>query len=908
MSGHELNLIIRPDSDVRRRIDAWFIPGHNAVIWLTALTRECVDTEGTRFRIIDDEQGQTLGAVVTGVGDTAGPGWLPYSKAAGNLFIPAASQFFPFVSDAELTAKLTGGSVSEFVWHPTCGLIGFEEAQILTCADLLAGPRRSERPWDTVQPGPFLNDRLVSVSPIESLTPEQILVGGRDDIGSDAENLDDVPKSPDESATAGLQDFAAKMMSPLANAANWIARHAPAGATSPTWINAIENWAEKILQHAAVNQSKRLNELKRLLSMLNSDPDKGLRYAIPFGGDGAPRGIATPSNNLGPHGVDFGWDHGGGAPADYWNIPPAIAAELIRRYQELALREKNLGRCRRAAYIYATLLNDYSAAAQVLAEGGFHREAAEVYRRKLNQPRRAAECLLNAGLWQDAVDIYTELKDWVSVAQTLEKLGETVAARNAWRHAATEFEDGQDFIRAAAIHEKNLCNNAAAADLLDRGWNQAPNANECLRELLGLHARTQNHAVAEKLIDKLHNDETLPVSRQQAAARILSDVSQKYPDADVRAIAFDGSRRLIARNLLTADARDGEAFLRILQALLPDDRLLPRDCQRFTEQSETQRKKRTGDVQCIFRTNLRVDVQWQAAVRSGSRTFVAGYTGDSLLLASFANGKSTQIEYGQWYVRRERQQKILLVPNANEIGSVFLHVVGLNVAERDFTYKRSVVAIRVRNLPWPDSSVNAAGVSKTGMVWTMNLFDSSLEIQGNEEKGSPIVSRMLPVFPGELKPPMFIQPFQDGQVCCAVEQSLVQVAPTTTIIEEFGLSQGAVGMCSLEDRVSPRVAVLFAEGGIVHWLHSPEHQPFGQGLSHPVATFLENEDLVVAGEDGLLEIYRTRNEQLKLAGAYADGTRRAVAALPSVGFGSGDTNEFMLISADGTVDVFEYQS
>lgn len=940
MPEHTVKLSMRPGLRDAGRADAWFVPGAGVDDWLPSLAGLPVRYSDLRFRVIADEQRQCLGAVVTGAGQSFRPGWLPYVQVSGKLFVPAKSRLVPQVTEEELAALLSGFSTVEYVWHPAAGLIGFEPDQILVTADLLSAPRLSGSEWDAALAGAYVNARLNSVTPADELLTDQIISGGQDDIGLDADNLGTAPRSPDESSSAGLKDFTAKALSPFARAAEWLTGQV-GGAAPPAWVQNMRSWARQILHRASANQATRLNELKRLLSMLDSDPDRGLRYALPLGGDGTHRGVAPPSNSLLPHGVEYdAGDTGGGGPQDFWHVPNAIRAELIRRYHALAVRETELGRYRRAAYIYATLLHDYAAAAHVLAEGGLYRESAEIYRRKLLQPRRAAECLLQAGLWQDAVEIYAELKDWVVVAQTLEKLDESEGARAAWQKATEEYERGHDYIRAATVYEKKLNDSAAAAELLMRGWHNSSAGGDCLTELFELWGREEQHRSAIRLIDELTEDDDLAVNRQRDAAGILADVSRRYPDADVRAAAFDRARRIVARHLSSPRAVQRRKFLAVLEALNPDDRLLPRDCRRFDERStrtQSSVRRRGSTIQVVQRFALREGVTWEAAVRSGSQLFVAGYEGHALVLAVLESGTHPNPEYSRWYVPEQHRGRILLTPVAGRHGSVFLHVVGLNESQQDFSLRFSRVGNRVVNLPWADTSVTGIGVGRQGLVWTVNVSDTTARIQGHRESGSPVVARTLPMFPETRSPVTFVQPFEGGCVVCVIEQTLVvsrspdhasdppdrfqgsafddsdlhmagESDATMGRMEQFSLPDTATAFCSLEEGRQPRVAVLFAERGLMHWLNSARQEFFAAGLTHPVAVFAANEDLIVTDDGGHVEIYRSRSERLELAVTHRLDAGRPIAILRGDGVPVREAGDFVIVRENGMIDVLTYHA
>lgn len=937
MPGYTVDAELRP-TDLRHcDVAGWFVPGAEVSDWLSVVLPSVESASALRFRILASSDRRNIGAVVTGCGKLTHPLCIPYGRLANRMLLPVSAKIFPAVKEAEIEALLSSTSLAEVVWHPVTGLTGVDEEQILSLEDLIevGQPRASD--WGRAVPGSYFNKRLVSVHPAEDLTPELVFEGGRDDIGTEADRLKDAPRSPGESPSAVLQDFVARMTSPLAKAARWFTGRVPAEATSPTWVNRLENWANRVLQHATVSQSRRLNELRRLLSMLNNDPDKGLRYAVPFGGDGAPRGTAPPSNQLAPHNVDFrsgGWS----GAADTWGVPPDIAAALISRYQHLAQREIALGRYRRAAYIYATLLGDFSAAAQVLADGGFYREAAEVYRRKLRQPRKAAECLLHGGLWSEAVEIYEELKDWSSVADIHGKLGNKEESRVAWCEASRDYVRQNNFIRAAAVQEEHLGDVIAAEQLLRRGWSHSANARDCLAELFGLHARQENHHAASALVKEVGEDDRLAVTRQQCVAEILSGLSRSYPDQAVRSVAFDRSRRLVAHNLDTTDVRTRRRFLSVLESLIPGDRLLKRDCRRFEQAATaTGRHRRPDRIVCLNRFSLRDDVQWQVATRSEPRTWVAGYHKDSLVLASWEDGPDPVVEYAHWYLRSELQDRILMTPSVDHAGGVFLSVVGLSTSTKDFACKSSALGARVRNLPWSDSSVVAAGNSGRGTVWTLELIAGAARIHGRKESGAPIISRVLPTLAEADASAAFIHPFGGGYVACVIGDTLISVRPgsqlteadhspaerfvvdTTTIdgeeipentpnFEEIALPHRVTSCCALKDRAQPQVALLFEEGGLVHWMKSSQQQRFGDGLPQPVATFLLNQDLVVTGRGGAIEVYRMQEQRLQIVTTFQGQPSQPIGVVATRGFGDGVTNEFLVIRQGGAVDVYDYQA
>lgn len=924
-----VNMELRLASAALGPPEAWFLPGEPAE-WLTVLLEQCGTAGGLRFYVVGHPDEQTTGVVVCGVDGS--PGWnaLPYVRVADRILVPAASRFFPDVAEDEIRELLNADSIKEFVWHPTSGLIGYEASQILQVSDLLEVSRAASADWDCADAGSFVNSRLVSVLPSDQLTPEMILALGRDDIGSDADDIGSIPRSPDEPSSGAMKDLMSRMLSPFARTAKWLASQAPQGMSTPAWLDAVQQRAGDLLRRVGISQSRRLNELRRLMSMLESDPDRGLRYALPFGG-GASRGLAPPSNVLASHATEYsGWGHGGG-PADYWEVPAQIQAALIAKYRELAQREAALGRYSRAAYIYAALLNDYPAAAQVLIDGGYYREAAEIYRGRLKQARKAAECLVKGGLWPEAVEIYEELKDWKTVAEIYENLEEHEAARDAWQKAADDSAIAGNHLGAAAIQEKHLHNEQAAAEHLIFGWNHSGSGKDCLTALFGLFGRFENHTASADWIQKLAKDNDLSIRQQNDVADIFVGLSHRYPDADIRTEAFDSCRRIVARRLADHDQPSRHRFLSVLEKLIPSDRLFRRDCRRYEDQRTTKPTRPETEIVFLDRIQLRNDVIWQTAVRSSARIFAAGYQQDSLVVASWTDTAHPAVQYSGFYVRRERQEPILLAPVPGLPDAVYLHVVGMNEQEiGDFGLDRSGTGIRP--LPFFDEFVSAFGAGRNGTVWTLGVGDDGFEMRGNFERGSPVTRRSLPISSSSFHPTAFIQPFDGRKTVCAVDQTLIvtdgmqtsgnsrqrhpdrYVIDTTASsmesesgsgagLDQFSLPHPVRRFCFFEDTYHPCCAMLFGDGGLVHWIHSSNQQSFADGLTGAMATFLSNGDLIAVDEHGQIEIYRTREEELKLVARHSASGDRPVAVLPALSR-SGMPCSFFVCRSDGSVDVF----
>jgi len=244
------------------------------------------------------------------------------------------------------------------------------------------------------------------------------------------------------------------------------------------------------------------------------------------------------------------------------------------------LHEKQLGKFKRAAYIYAELLGDLSAAAAVLKEGRFFAEAAVLYRDHLRQPLVAAECFAEGGLFAEALANYEKESKWLELGDLHQRLGNLEAAQAAWRRLVEEKVASGDFIGAAGLLEERLQSPDEALALLRNGWPGTPQAVPCLAAEFSLLGRLGRHPVTLERLGALRAERTAPF-RLIPLAQVLEGLCRDYPDNAVRQSAADLARIKISPRLAGDDLMDLRAGVQIISRLASADRLLARDASRF---------------------------------------------------------------------------------------------------------------------------------------------------------------------------------------------------------------------------------------------------------------------------------------------------------------------------------------
>lgn len=614
---------------------AWFIPGADAATWLAVLLRPGTPGHDVALLVVPTSLADPRPIGVLALGTVPLPrGGVPYGVVASRLYLPADAELAPALDDAALAPHLDPTALT-YVFHPRAGLVRFDVADVVRLADLVRAPVPQAPRWNLALAPQPLPARLVGIAPDELPAADAILESGRDGIGTRARTAGELPPSPTEAAEPSVAQRAADRVATwVGRAVLSVTRLAPESATTPTWIDRLESWAAGLLGAIAERlEHLRRREIDRLLALLESDPDRGLSYALPLGDDGAHRGVAPPTGRLDRRRVDFDLARlRGGGPVDPWAIDETSRRELVRRYHALANRELELGRHRRAAYIFAHLLGDLRMAAVALVAGGHHRDAAALYRERLALPLEAAKCLERGGLWGEALALYEELARHEDAGRLLAALDRHEEARAAYERAVVARQVAGDFVGAARLLEDRLDDLERALATLEAGVGEPSQARLCLEGTFALCARRGWTDRARDLVRRMRAGE-VPAGEPTGAIEVLAAVAVQAPNAAVRAEAADATLALAALRLRTAPRDVATRVLASVAALAPQDRLLGRDCGRFLRQVPVVRRP-TGALAWHARAiSLPQGVRWIAATANEREWFIVGKRATTLVLA-----------------------------------------------------------------------------------------------------------------------------------------------------------------------------------------------------------------------------------------------------------------------------------
>ncbi len=918
---------LRPLLHDDRPVAGWYLRGGEPADWLREIENWAVPHASLRLYVLPQAVAnrRPRGVLITvgsgGVPRTS-PQTVPYVRAAPRLFVPAGSRFDPQLTPHDLDGLLSSEYV--YVWNPATGLVAFEPGDALGIADLLRMAPPQTRDWGLAQPGLAFASRLVSLLPEQGLNVEVMLEQSRGDIGRDAPQADQLPPSPNEASSRPGAGISRTLTSWLARTVRFMAARAPAHADHPTWIDKLENWAQRHLQKMQESlDAARNKEIARLMHLLEKDPDQGLRYALPLG-DNRHRGTAPPSGRLGERTVNFSLQRlGGGEPADAWEIEAEYRRRLTTRYRELADREIRLGRHRRAAYIFAELLGDLSAAASTLSSGRHWREAAVLYEQRLKQPAAAVECLEQGGLWDEAIELLVKLRWQERAGDLCTRLNQLDRAARFYHDEIEAHQIRGDRLSAARIYDEKLHEPQRALATLENGWPHSEQSRECLQRVFGILARLGRHADSAARCEQLVE---APIGELQRArlADILAEESGKYPDATVRARAADATRVVVSQTLPLATVPVSKQLLAAIGRLAPEDRLLSRDCQRYLKQISQRaptppklppKHRRRLNLLRTIEIPHEMGILWKSFAWSRSTIFAAGVAIDSGQLCLARGNWEGRVEVCDRRFpldHRDRELPILLLVRPDDDQSLMVQILGslwrppgkedLFPATDGFPTTTSLA-----NLPVFNNPIIGATRSASGTTWHLELQPSNeLILYGTSTANELIQSRSVQI-PREASP-LFERTAHLHIPCHAHKNVYLGLNNVLLMMGTEGRTTSITfperieTLCGSLPHRRNRMAVTFASGGRIFWDDpADDHcEAFATELASPLAAINRGGYLIAANAtDG--QVYGTQNGKLELVGEMTTARRSPPLAILSSPY----VDQFGIARQDGRVEVYE---
>jgi tetratricopeptide (TPR) repeat protein len=526
-------------------------------------------------------------------------------------------------------------------FHPACGLVGFEPRDELAPENLLERPPERGCRWNLAVPGegfaPSLKSILVAAPP----DPGEMLEEAAREIGDRAgspkmgEGLVDKAALLGKGVAGGALLGVGFVAGLLGKVAGLVGGYAFPGRfrTGEGSLDRLLAWAEQNWQLLADHRKREIN---RLMNLMETDPDAGLRFALPLTGIEQSRGRAAPTWQLQAKNVRYSLGHGGGA-IDGWDLANEERLKLERQYREAAKREIALGRFERAAYVFGNLLGDWNSAAKALADGGLPRDAVAIYLHKLNNRPAAAKCLEDAGLLLQAAAIYAECRRFEQAGDLHARLGNDAQARELWLAA---LDDQRDPLEKARLLADKLRDHPAALILLDQTWQAGIRPEAALTAMFGIHRQAAATAEAVSLLRRVFGH---PLASLSLAAKLKLGHDQATRWADpVLTAELEQQAYLRIGQALSAGGGDSRALLEFLPQLDPDDLLLARDAKRFQIAKHPPKVPASGAPQGNLRPTKVIRIapraRWSSLATLPDGVSIAGHEEGLLAVARFQNG------------------------------------------------------------------------------------------------------------------------------------------------------------------------------------------------------------------------------------------------------------------------------
>jgi tetratricopeptide (TPR) repeat protein len=859
-----LTLQLRQEPAAQQATDAWFINGNDPIRWLDELAHSGLAQAETRLFVITEHATRITGLLVvpsSHPGAPSSPACIPCRLLAGRLFIPADAVLHPPVTEAEIR-ELCPWPLAFL--HPTLGLSHFENDSTLRVWDLLEMPVERSGQWNFARHGQPTLPPLSAIILARPPTIDDIFGSAPQEIGT--EPLDDLPPADgelrDDAISKSLRDAKRFIAKGLSRALSGGGSQSGRGGK---WLKGLENWANRQFSQVSEQLQKLRNkELHRLLSLLDKDPEAALRHAIPMN-NFPHRGVSPPGARLGQRSPDFDARRLGGRPADFWAVPFDLQEVLRRRYREMADREMQLGRHRRAAYIYAELLGDLVSAAHALKRGRFFREAALIYEEQLHNPLEAARCLAEGGLLLEAIERYEKHGRWLEAGDLYERLGERAAATSAIRRVVNEYLAQDDILGAAKLVEERLRLPDEAIDLLRNAWPSSRQAAACTGALFQILARTGQHEIASEHLGMIA---LAPVPNAQVLPLLtaLGGPARDYPDAQVRHCTSDFSRVLISHQLKRPDLGSDHAdrLMERLVRLAPEDRLLARDGNRhLADRRNAERLARTlappplvGKKPGIVRRfELPRQIEWAQLRAEWHWFFAVGFTRKRMtVLRGVWEGEFQSLTW-DW-----NRTLSLFEPTAERGKTVAISTLTVPVPRKIFPASDALFnqECSVGTPTWIPSPFNVCIAFEADSVWTLNFDQNGRRILSCHDKSGNL-QRTLDI----------TEPMSEGQDAnggnsvwhmAALAQGVAVTNDTRfAVIQPDGklvgltLPHHAERLCPTLPHTRQGVAVMLKHGAVMHWRGTQELIELDRDIESPRAAFVPGGPLVlVSGSQGML--------------------------------------------------------
>jgi tetratricopeptide (TPR) repeat protein len=416
---------------------------------------------------------------------------------SANLFLPVDAELIPALLEEEAAALVRDRGL---VFLPGQRVLSFDPASPVALTALMKVDRVRRHGWQPLPARPELAEDVTEIGlEMPDLGPEEMLAQGGEGIGAEAPRPDD----------AGLpRKMLGQSLMGLGKGLAWLGKALGLGGLAGLGARLMAgalNLAPRLSEKLMGKQEASLRDL--LKDFQDGNVEKALRRALPIGADNARGGAPAATAQLPVHNLFYSLQGllGPRGPASFWFSQDDTYRALEREYRKQAEMATRRGDYRRAAFIYAKLLNDFRSAAAALAGGGLHRDAALIYLQMLKDYQAAAREYEAAGEVDRAVDLYRKHGEHALAGDLLRRAGEEERALAEYGLAAARLvETGQGHYQAGELLRTRAQRPDLAQAYYEEGWRQRPTgtAVSCALRIAEFQAGAGNPGGVVKLVDE----------------------------------------------------------------------------------------------------------------------------------------------------------------------------------------------------------------------------------------------------------------------------------------------------------------------------------------------------------------------------------------------------------------------
>ncbi len=824
----------------------------------------------------------------------------PYACVSEGLYIPLSTQLFPEINAAEFKQLLVWDVQ---VFHPYIGFVGFKKTDKIDLTRLIYLENPLETEWHYAQTGMPFRPPLTDIL-IKPVSFQDVLTAMNDAI--DRKPLSDIPKTADEPTELEklLDDMKRGLLKGGLSALDKLGEMFPnteGGNSGGSGGSSLANWMEKQLHDL---EKKRNEEINRLLSLFEKDPNEALKYALPLDNPYFNRGEAPPSSALSRRSTDFSLNNlGGGNRMDGWDLGSHFYT-LQDKYRKAAEAAIARGDYKKAAYVYANLLSDFPSAAQTLEKGKFYQEAAILYKEHLKNLAAAASCLERGGLITQAIELYDELKSYEKVGDLYQKIEQPTKAKRYYEASIETHAERADFMEVARIESDKLKENDRSMATLLRGWLDSNQSEKCLEHYFKKTKENTPDTLPEA-VQTVYDHQT-PKHKRMTLLGILGDMVKHNEAADFRQTTRD-----IAYNILADDVAAGNvSALHQLKKFLPEDRLINADLNVF--QKHFKPIKIDPSVPSSYQ--LDTTVKWLAATSHRNQYIALGLKNNQLHLAR--GNWYGNFEYHSWPHVFEEEPNCSFLVNQYACEDIIIRMntkahLSTKKLEKNKYFDSALMVGNTHFVSKLHDEAFAAVLLYDGSVATLIDRLDGLEVTHLSKVGMPQGSKSYEFsdFFTNSRPFQVAEMFHKHSRYFSYKANFIfSIEPDRSITKELYLEEDyVVKMTMSSDSPDFRMAVITARSGCLLLERYFEQQTirdvdfFAKDIQPIDLKFINDNTLVIMGLH-TLAVYDIRDNMAFLSQSYAHDAQKAVAILHT-----NNRHTFAILGQNGAITLYKFK-